>query len=97
MPDEPVVDEAHVRKRIVGGDAALVAEPDVHAAPVRLELRRELVRPPRSRATGERDVAACPGKLDEQLCGPAGRFLRIGCDHELDRHPSSVVARPQPS
>src|SRR5581483_550850 len=53
--EERLLRHAEVRALVLGRDAALVSPPDVDAAPVGLELRRDLVRVLRRRASGEDD------------------------------------------
>jgi hypothetical protein len=64
---EVLADEPEVRPLVVGRDQAVVAEPDVGRAPVRLELGRELVGRAGRRAARERKVAAATRGGCEEL------------------------------
>src|SRR4051794_11701255 len=79
--EEVLADEAEVRVLVLRRHGALVAEPDVRAAPVRLERGGELVGAAGGRAAAERDVASAADGLDQQLRGPR---LRVVEDLERD-------------
>ena len=75
-----------VRALVVRRHAALVAPPQLDAAPVRLQPRRGLVRELRALAAGERDVPAVVRGLGEQLARAARCRLRVVQDDEVEAH-----------
>jgi len=83
---------AEVRALVVGWDAALVSPPDFRLAPIRLEPRRQLVRPPRRPAACQHEVAAGARALREPLRDDAGRPLDVGLDLEPDVYSSPAAS-----
>jgi hypothetical protein len=81
-----------VRKVVVGGNAALVAPPDLRPAPVGLAERRFVVRQLGCRATCERYVSAFARRVCQPLGDRRSDLLRVFDDDELD-----VAAQESPA
>ena len=100
--EQRVAHEQLVGQRIVRGHAAVVAEPEIDAAPVPVERGRELVRLAGSGAAGQHHGAARLDGLGEERGHRGGRGAGIGDDDELDvaepprspRTTPSLIARP---
>ena len=95
--EQGFADEQLVRAGIVGGDAAVVAEPELDAAPVGVRRGRELVGVPGRRAARQDHRAVCLGDLHEQRGRRNGRRGCVGHHDEVDapspNPPSSASAR----
>jgi hypothetical protein len=78
--------ETLVRARIVGRDAALVAEPERRTSPVGQRTGGQLVGAPRRRSSGKGNGTAGAGDLGEQCSSGSSRVFRPSNDDELDVH-----------
>ena len=81
--EQRVAHEPLVGERIVRGNAAVVAEPEIDATPIPVEGGRELVRLAGSGAAGQHDRAARLDGLGQERGHGGGRGAGIGDDDEL--------------
>ena len=84
--EQGLADEQLVRAGIVGGDAAVVAEPDLDAAPVGVRRGRELVGVPGRGAPCQDHRAVRLGDVHEQRGRRDGRRDCVGNHDEVDVH-----------
>ena len=99
--DERLAHEPRVRLRVVRADAALVGEPQVHAAPVGDERPERDVGHARGVPAGERDVGRAAlrerlaDRVGEQLGGApsGGAGVRLALDDDAGAHAPLGVSR----
>jgi hypothetical protein len=82
--EERLAHEAVIRAGVRWLHAAIVAPPELGRAPVRMHHRRELVRPPRRAAAGEREIPAGAGGLGQLPGSRPSRGVRVLDYDQLD-------------
>src|SRR6266540_544190 len=96
-PHDKAIEERLLGQPIVGAlvlrrNAPLVAPPHLDPAPVRLQLRRQLVGAARCPSSGQHDVSTGPGRPGQPRGHNASGSLYIGLDDELDVYAAALDA-----
>src|SRR5438552_6721868 len=91
LVEQRLLRHAVVRPLVPGRNGALVAPPELGAAPVRLQSRGERVRVPWRRAARQHDAAPAPRSLGESLGNDARRIVRYD-DLDIAVHGSPAAS-----